>query len=329
MPARSNLQMGQSMSSPYYQHAADTDFSRARSRETLQKIVNLLNPDRDQMLSFREVKDALRPRGESYRGLQVVPLDRIVGSEGRYADFNKQFLPRHEHLRRRWTRVDQARLQQVNLPPIRLYEIGGVYFVRDGNHRVSVARAQGGMSIDAEVVSLDSAIKLDPGITREGLKRRVIDYEKTTFMRQTRFDKIFPDYDLVFTATGRYDEILNHIYGHKYYVNMHYQEEIPFEAAMRSWYANVFVPIVTVIRQQKLLARFPGRTEADLYVWLVKHWDDLKRRFGDGFDLAEAAEDLSSRHGRSLWRQLLDLYRARKAERLRQKKISRGEIIEE
>ncbi len=317
------------MSSPYFQHAADSDFSRARSRETLQKIVNLLNPQRDQMLSLREVRDVLRPKGESYRGLQVVPLDRIVGSEGRYADFNKQFLPRHEHLRRRWTRVDQAHLQQVNLPPIRLYEIGGVYFVRDGNHRVSVARAQGGGSIDAEVVALDSAIELDPGITREGLKRRVIEYERRIFNRRTRFDKIFPDYDLVFTAIGRYDEVLDHIYGHKYYVNQHHQEEIPFEAAMRSWFANVFIPIIIVIREQRLLSRFPGRTEADLYVWLVKHWDELKRRFGEDFDLAEAAEDLSSRFGRSFWRQLVDLYRAGKANRERKKKIASGEIIEE
>ena len=288
------------MGNQYLQHVSDGDFARARTRETLQKILNLLDPSRDEMLSLRDVREALRPKGESYRGLQVVPIDRIVGSEGRYADFNRQFLPRHEHLRRRWTRVDQAHLQQINLPPIRLYEIGGVYFVRDGNHRVSVARAQGVQSIDAEVVTLDSAIELEPGMTRNDLKRAVIDYEKKLFSRTTRFDKIFPDYDLEFTATGRYDEVLNHIYGHKYYINQHYQEEIPFEAAMRSWYMNVFIPIVRVIRDQKLLGRFPGRTEADLYVWLVKHWDELKRRLGGELSLVEAAEDLSSRYGQTL-----------------------------
>ncbi|MFW5684126.1 MAG: transcriptional regulator [Spirochaetota bacterium] len=317
------------MSNPFVRHEADTDFSKARSRETIQKIVNLLNPSRQEMLSLREVRDVLRPKSESYRGLQVVPLDRIVGSEGRYSDFNKQFLPRHEHLRRRWTRVDEALLTQVNLPPIRLYEIGGVYFVRDGNHRVSVARAQGGKSIDAEVVALDSAIKLDPDLTRDKLKRAVIDYEKKRFYRETRFDKIFPDYDLEFTATGRYDEVLQHIYGHKYYVNMNYQEEIPFEAAMRSWYANVFIPIIRVIREQKLIGRFPGRTEADLYVWLVKHWDELKRRYGGEFSLAQAAEDLNTRYGKSLWTRLREFIERRRAERERKKRIARGEIIED
>lgn len=317
------------MSNPFVAHEADSHFSRARSRETIQKIINLLKPSSHEMLSLREVREALRPRSESYRGLQVVPLDRIVGSEGRYADFNRQFLPRHEHLRRRWTRVDEAHITQVNLPPIRLYEIGGVYFVRDGNHRVSVARAQGGVSIDAEVVSLDSAIELNPDLTREKLKQAVIEYEKKQFERRTRFDKIFPEYDLWFTATGRYDEVLEHIYGHKYYINMNYQEEIPFEKAMRSWFANVFMPIIREIREQRLLSRFPGRTEADLYVWLVKHWDELKQRYGGEFSLAQAAEDLSNRFGKSLWGRLREFIRRKAHERRRKKKIARGEIIEE
>lgn len=317
------------MSSSFIRHEANDDFSKARSRETIQKILNLLNPGRHEMLSLREVREVLRPRSESYRGLQVVPLDRIVGSEGRYADFNREFLPRHEHLRKRWTRVDEAHLTQVNLPPIRLYEIGGVYFVRDGNHRVSVARSQGGRSIDAEVVSLDSAIELDPDLTRDKLKQAVIGYEKKQFYRRTRWDKIFPDYDLEFTATGRYDEVLHHIYGHKYYVNMNYQEEIPFEAAMRSWYANVFMPIIREIREQKLPGRFPGRTEADLYVWLVKHWDELKRRYGEGFSLSRAAEDLSVKYGRSIWERVRDAFRQRREARERKKKIARGEIIED
>jgi hypothetical protein len=295
----------------------------------MQKIVNLLNPSRHEMLSLREVREVLRPKSESYRGLQVVPIDRIVGSEGRYSDFNKQFLPRHEHLRRRWTRVDEAHLQSVNLPPIRLYEIGGVYFVRDGNHRVSVARSQGVQSIDAEVVSLDSAIELDPDLTRERLKQAVIEYEQKHFYRETRFDKIFPDYDLEFTATGRYDEVRQHIYGHKYYVNMNYQEEIPFEAAMRSWYANVFAPIIREIRAQKLLGRFPGRTEADLYVWLVKHWDELKRRYGGEFSLSHAAEDLSTRYGKSIWMRIREFVERRRADRERKKRIARGEILDE
>lgn len=313
----------------YVRSEADSDFSRARTRETLQKILNLLNPSRSEMLSLREVRRMLRPTSESYRGLQVVPVDRIVGSEGRYADFNKQFLPRHEHLRGRWTRVDEARLTNVILPAIRLYEIGGVYFVRDGNHRVSVARAQGAMSIDAEVVSLGSEIELDPDITREKLLQLVIEYEKKQFYRTTRFDKLFPDYDLVFTAPGRYDEVLRHIVDHKYYINMNYQEEILFEAAVKSWYHHVFVPIVKVIREQKLPGRFPGRTEADLYVWLVKHWDELKQRHGGDFPLGAAAQDFSGRFGKGFWSQMAEHWKRWREAREKKRRIARGEILDE
>jgi hypothetical protein len=316
------------MSNPFVKQEANSDFQKARSRETLHKILNLLNPSERELLSLREVRETLRPKSESYRGLQVVDIDRIVGSEGRYADFNKQFLPKHEHLRNRWTRVDEAHIQMVNLPAIRLYEIGGVYFVRDGNHRVSVARSQGVAKIDAEVVSLDSEIKLNPDLTRENLKQAVIEYEQKQFYKKTRFDKIFPEYDLIFTATGRYDELLQHISGHKYYINQNYQEEIPFEAAMRSWYHNVFTPIIETIREQKILGRFPGRTEADLYVWLVKHWDELKRKYGEEFSLEQAASDLSERFGQSVLQRVRAFFKQRQEEKERKKKIARGEIIE-
>ena len=313
---------------PYVKTEANDDFSRARNREKIQKILNLPNPNRTAMLSLREVREILRPSSESYRGMQVVSIDRIVGSEGRYADFNKQFLPRHEHMRSRWTRVDEAHLTDVPLPAIQVYEIGGVYFVRDGNHRVSVARSQGTMSIDAEVVSLGSEITLEPGMTRDDLKSAVIEYEKKRFYQTTRFDTIFPDYDLVFTATGRYDEVLRHIYEHKYFINMNYPEEILFEGALKSWYENVFMPIIRVVREQKLPGRFPGRTEADLYVWLVKHWDELKKSHGGEFSLSDAAEDFSGRFGKGLWKQITEAVARRRAARANKRRIARGELQE-
>lgn len=314
---------------PYVQQEANSDFYKARTRETMQKILNLLNPSRQELLSLREVRDVLKPTGEHYRGLQVVPVDRIVGSEGRYRDFNKQFLPRHDHLRRRWAKVDEAHITNVILPAIRLYEIGGVYFVRDGNHRVSVARAQGVESIDAEVISLDSQIELEPGLTRDELKRAVIEYEKRVFYRKTRFDKVFPDYDLLFTATGRYDEVLEHVYGHKYYININYHEEIPFQDAMISWFNHVFMPVIRVVRENRLAGRFPGRTEADLYVWIVKHWHELKGQFGGDVPVTAAAMDFNSRFGKSLFTRVKEWFTRRRENRRRQRAIARGEVIED
>lgn len=292
------------MSDDIHSIQASEDFSRARGKAILSRIQNFMNPDKDKLLSFNDVKEILKPRNETYKGMQVVPLELIVGSEGRYRDFNKYFLPRSEHLRQRWERVDMARLKDIILPPIQLYEIGGVYFVRDGNHRVSVARAQGSGSIDAEVISLSSEIKISPDMTTEQLKQAVIDYEKKLFYEKTNFYELTGCDDLDFSAPGRYDVIYNHILVHKYYLNEHASSEISFSDALVSWYNNVYKPIIDIIQEEHLDAHFPGRTPSDLYVWIVKHWDFLKKKYGVHYSMSEAARDFTRKYGKerlSLW----------------------------
>lgn len=289
---------------------AREDFNKARFRELMHRIMNLLSPHDQELLSLSEVKEAVRPTGETYRGLQTVDIDQIVGSEGRYRDFSKSFLPRREHLRKRWVSIDKAHLQDVILPPVRLYEIGGLYFVRDGNHRVSVAKMQGVRAVDAEVTSLASEIMLNPRMTRADLTRAVVEYEKRRFYEQTRFETLIPDYDLQFTATGRYDEVLIHINGHKYFINQGVAAEIPFDKALVSWYLNVFRPVVDTISAERIMSRFPGRTPADLYMWIIKRWHLLKDRYGQDYPMQEVARDLSRRYGRSLWARILALFGA-------------------
>jgi len=131
------------MSEKAYDYIARQDFGKLRKKEIIARILSLLKAQKDEMLSLGDVRSLLKPESEYYRGMQAVPIERIVGSEGRYNDFNRAFLPRHDKLMMRWTRVDVAHYRNVILPPIKLFEIGGVYFVRDGNHRVSVAKAQG------------------------------------------------------------------------------------------------------------------------------------------------------------------------------------------
>lgn len=286
--------------SSYVDHEASQDFNKARGQETMSRIMSLLDPGKDEMLSLQEVKDLLKPKSETYRGMQTVTIDHIIGSEGRYRDFNRRFLPKHEYLRNRWTRVDKAHLQSVILPPIKLYEIGGVYFVRDGNHRVSVARSQGVQAIDAEVVSLSSEVTLRPNMNKRELLHEVIGYEKRRFNEETRFDLLVPHQELVFTAPGRYDEVIQHVYGHKYYINQQYRHEIPFETALISWFNNVYKPIVDIIEREGLLHRFPGRTAADLYVWIVKHWHQLKEKLGPNVPIDVAALDFSQRYGKDI-----------------------------
>jgi hypothetical protein len=283
---------------------AVSDFSRARGRAILSQIQNFLNTDRDKLLSFHDVKDILKPRNEVYRGNQIVPINLIAGSEGRYHDFNKYFLPKAEHLRQRWQRVDEAHINDIILPSISLYEIGGVYFVRDGNHRVSVAKSQGVEFIDAEVISLATEISLKPSMTTDELREALVSYEKNIFYEKTEFGELTNYWDLDFSSPGRYDVIYNHILVHKYYLNEDREDEIPFSEALVSWYNNVYNPVITIIREQWLLVNFPGRTQADLYVWIIKHWDFLKKKYG-AYSLSKAAGDFSKKYGQSqgkFWR---------------------------
>jgi hypothetical protein len=238
--------------------------------------------------------------------MRQVPVERIVGSEGRYRDFNKRYLPRYEYLRQRWMNIDLAHLKNVNLPPISLYEIGGLYFVRDGNHRVSVARMKGVVYIDAEVVSLNSEIRLDPDITRDTLTKRVIAWEQRRFFKKTGFDKLFPPEELIFSAAGRYDEIYGHILVHKFYINQNVKGEISFRDGMISWYNNVFKPIYRTIDDNRVMLRFPGRTPADLYVWTSRHWDALKQKYGDDYTMDDAVRDYSMIYGKGLRAQIQD-----------------------
>jgi hypothetical protein len=280
------------MGNSYFEMSAQDDFSKARKKAIFSRIVNLLRPSKYDLLSLEEVKKLLSPKTEMYRGLKPVPIDHIVGSEGRYQDFNKTFLPRREHLKQRWTNIDKLHMQQVTLPPVQLYEVGGVYFVRDGNHRVSVARSQGVEMIDAEVVSLDSTVEITPDMDRIELRNAVIEYERSAFEEKTKFSSIVPDYDLTFTSTGRYNEVLFHILEHKYFINQGFEDELPLSSAIFSWFENVFVPIRSIIREYGLMNSFPDRTEGDLYVWIVKHWHYLKEKYGQQVTMLQAAQDV-------------------------------------
>jgi hypothetical protein len=275
---------------------AAEDFSKARGRAILSQLQHFLDQDKNRLLSFHDVKEILRPKNETYRGMKAVPINLIVGSEGRYRDFNRYFLPNFDFLRSRWERVDMARIKDVILPPIQLYEIGGVYFVRDGNHRVSVAKTQGMEMIDAEITSLSSEIPIKPGMTADDLRCAVIQYEKDLFYEKTGFAELTGDKDLDFSLPGQYDTIYQHILDHKYFLNEASHNEIPFADALESWYEKIYEPIVKIIREEQLCSRFSGRTESDLYVWIVKHWDFLKKKYGD-CDMSDAARDFGDRYG--------------------------------
>lgn len=282
------------MPNSLFDDAAEHDFQRAQTRALLSRLSNVFKPSREELLPFDAAKKLLRPEGETYTGLSAVPLDKIVGSEGRYRDFNRHFLPRKEYLRQRWVSIDKTHYEDINLPPVRLYEMGGVYFVRDGNHRVSVARSLGQVEIDAEVVSLQAKIRVEPDMGMDELKRAIIEYEKNQFYGETKYVQTTGKDDLTFSEPGRYDTIREHVAVHKYFLNQDETKEIDFASALLSWYENVYSPIILAVKEEKILSLFPGRTGADLYLYIVQHWDELKQVRKKEIGIGYAARDFKT-----------------------------------
>ena len=141
----------------------DKDFHRALWRASLRHLRNrvLRRSPRDHVLSFEEAKSALTRWSQVHRGMRTVEVEKIVGSVGRCRDFDESFLPVKVSMSGRWGRDDRAYHQGVELPAVSLYKIGDTYFVRDGNHRVSVARYHGAAAIDAEVVEITGRPRAD------------------------------------------------------------------------------------------------------------------------------------------------------------------------
>ena len=299
---------------------AREEFHKLRQKSLLGEWLNVILPNKyNELLSFYDVRDLLGDiKQETYLGLCVVPIDKIIGSEGRYQDFTRSFLPKAKHLQERWVNISAAVRKDIILPPIQLFKVGDVYFVRDGNHRVSVARANGVEMIDAEVREIASHIYISADMTHQEILQRVIEYERNTIFKETRLANFIDTNELKVTMPGSYSILIQHIMGHKYFITQErnkepavYPEEealyqqnhilaqyqdtkVSFGEAAQSWYSNLFQPITEHIYQEKLLSKFPKRTPADLYIWLISHWHHLKTFYDQDISFEEAVEDAIS-----------------------------------
>ena len=257
--------------------SALSDFQRARNQAQLKQLLARLTGESTQLLSFDDVRQTLRLQGGIERGLKDIPLDAIVGSVGRYTDFTRDFLPRKEINPHRWARVKVAANGLIGLPPIEVYQIGNVYFVQDGNHRVSVARQEGAKYIQAYITEVHTRAPLNPDVKPDDL---ILIAEYNQFLEQTRLNEFRPGADLRVTIPGQYPRLLEHIEVHRHYMGLELQREIPYEEAVTHWYDTVYLPVVQIIRNQGNLRHFPNRTETDLYLWIAEHRNELEEQFG-------------------------------------------------
>jgi hypothetical protein len=288
------------------------DVERARRSGDVQRFLNAVRRHPAELIPFDWVRH-LSPAGERSLGIQTIPTDKIVGSVDRYREFDRYYLPRESHLDERWINVRRAQLQGRELPPISVYKVGELYFVKDGNHRVSVARRQGQAYIDAAVIELDVPVGLSETDT---LRDAIIKGEYAQFLRATRLDEVVPDHSpVIFTTPGRYERLLEHIHKRQYYLDRkpgRPQSETPgtlppvtWEEAVGSWYRRLYGRIAQEVREHGVMSRFPGRTEADLYLWIMDHRYFLSERYGFDVGSEVAAIDFGKRHAPSLPRRTL------------------------
>ncbi len=271
---------------------SNAQFSKARWQAFTKTAMAKINRQARELLPFDKIRSSLHLAHTRYLGLQDVELDKIVGSAGRYDDFTREFLPRRDDQQERWRRIYDLTGSAQGFPPVDLYKVGDVYFVRDGNHRVSVARANKAKTIEASVTEYQTPVELTSADTLDDI---LIKAGQSNFLQATQLDKLRPDQDIRLTNPGRYKRLLADIARHKYFKEIECSCEIPYQEAVVSWYDNVYMPLINEIRARDILKRFPDRTEADLYTWLVLHRAALEEVYGMGkIPNDDVVEDLAA-----------------------------------
>jgi hypothetical protein len=259
------------------EHRAETDFMQARQKAFWDEIKGFILRRSNRLLPFDEVKDKLEVYFPRELGVQTVPIDSIVGSEGRYRSFTRHFHPLDDNLGDRWKKVVEAHYAKQSLPPVALYKVCDAYFVKDGHHRISVARTKGVKHIEALIYEYVCDVYLDKDTDLEKL---AIQTAYHRFLEDTRLGKTRPNPGLQLTLLGGYPILMEHIQAHKYYLEDREGREVSLPDAACSWYDSVYTPLADAIRKNRIMQEFPLRTETDFYLWIIQHRSQLSDHFG-------------------------------------------------
>lgn len=226
----------------------------------------------DEAKSFRENQACERAFDHIDRGTCSVPLDQIVGSVGRYHDFDSQFKLKSHVPPDRLISVKQAMRDGKSLPPVKLYKIKDEYYVLDGNHRIAAAKAFGRCEIMADIVEF---------IPSSDTLENIIYREKSDFLEQTGLGHA-PD----ISEVGQYPYLLEQVETHRAHLAAGEKPGVTLGEAADDWYRTIYRPMIRIIDKANLLASFPGRTLDDLYAYISFHqWEKGRRRtYGIGID---------------------------------------------
>jgi hypothetical protein len=227
----------------------------------------------DDLLPLDEVRRRLRITGQSHAGLMPIPVERIVGSVDRSADFGRDFSARKSFSRSRLAALKRA-FPDGDLPPIEVYEAGGSYFVADGHHRVVLARERGIEFLDAEVTRLQTNYELPPDAD---VGRLVHTEQQRALFEASGLAEARPDAEIVFARPRGYPELLETIKAHGYDMAVRDGGTLPPKAAVAAdWHDTVYEPGIDAVRRAGLPVEHPYKTEADLFLWAYERRRDLR-----------------------------------------------------
>jgi len=240
----------------------ENDFLRMRRRQVLARLAHRLRREPDDVnliLPFDEVIAALGRRGERSLGLQTIKIDTIVGTVDSKRDFDRFFRPTTGRVRARWERLALAQARGEAIPPIDVYRVGELHFVKDGHHRVSIAIAQGQSSIDAYVTEVLTVVDA------RGIRRRgdliTKDYERLFRSRvplsPTQLAKI------TVTDPWAYAELGEAVEAWGFRCMQSAGKFLDREQVAKLWFEQEYRPVVRMLREADLLGK---RTEAEAYL---------------------------------------------------------------
>ena len=258
---------------------AQYDFSRARRQRALSRLSARLRraEDVNHILPFEEVVRALGRTGERRLGQLLISLDSIVGTVDRSREFDRSFRPTSPRVRERWQGINLAQRKGQAMPPIDVYRIGDLHFVKDGHHRVSVARALGHRDIDAYVTEVLTELGADREIRLRDLplkSHQRLFYERVPLPPEQREQIHLSD-------EWRYAALAEAVEAWGFRVSQARSEWMSRGEVAEEWFRDEYKPVVEMLREAQLIAKGVTDTEAYMTVAALRYlilrtheWDD-------------------------------------------------------
>jgi len=223
-----------------------------------------------QIRSFEEDQEYEKAFDTVDRGTCEVPLNRIVGSVGRYNDFDERFRLKQHVPTERLDHIKEAMRTGKPLPPVKLYQLKDEYYVLDGNHRIAAAKEFNHETVLARIVEF---------IPTRSTFENILYREKAAFQEKTGL----PD-NIHLSEVGQYERLISQIYRHMRHIEKTTSNQsISLKIAAKDWYETIYLPLTSIIEKAKLIDAFPARTTADLYSYISYHqWERMgdSRQFG-------------------------------------------------